>query len=95
MNTNNDHKMTIGEELFLIYLKRRLPEEEEEDHDVEPERRVRSRSIGQELYEVHLKRSQGMEQDFDQEVSVPSSPKDHAEHKECEVKSDDLENRKQ
>jgi len=95
MNTNNDHKMTIGEELFLIYLKRRLPEEEEEDHDVEPERRVRSRSIGQELYEVHLKRSQGIELDFDQEVTVPSSPKDHAEHKECEVKSDDLENRKQ
>jgi|EP00979_Chaetoceros_neogracilis_P008274 hypothetical protein len=94
MTTSNDCKKTIGEELFLVYLKRRLPEEEEEDLDLEPHRRVRSRSIGQELYEVHLKRSQGMEEDCSQDVLIPDSPKGHDEIKECDRK-DDLENKKQ
>ena len=92
--TNSDPKKTIGEELFLVYLKRRLPEEEEEDLDVEPHRRVRSRSIGQELYDVHLKRSEGMGEDYSNDFPIPTSPKSHVEHKEGEQK-DGLENKKQ
>ena len=51
-------KRTIGEELYLIHLKRQSEREEEYDGDEIP--RKRSRSIGEELYEIHLRRSQGL-----------------------------------
>ena len=50
-------KRTIGEELYLIHLKRQR--EHEEDYNIVEIPRKRSRSIGEELYEIHLKRSQG------------------------------------
>lgn len=60
-------KRSIGEELFLVHLKRKSPEDDEEDHD-EEEKHVRRRvgkSIGEELYQIHLKRSrQGCDKDF-------------------------------
>lgn len=78
MTSMNNHKRTIGEELFLIYLKRRSPEEEEEDRDIEhhTEVRKRSKSIGEELFGVHLKRSQGL-QDKDEIMENGPSPNDH------------------
>ena len=64
INNDNKNKITVGEELYLIYLKRRIAEEEEDDHEKAPARK-RTRSIGDELYSVHLKRSQGMHLDAD------------------------------
>lgn len=66
MNTNdNNRKRTVGEELYLVYLKRSQGQEEEEEEEVEPIRRRRKISIGEELYSVHLKRSQGLPLDLD------------------------------
>ena len=57
MNKDNKKK-TIGEELWLVHLKRyRI---NPEDYDTIPPKRKRSKSIGQELYDVHLKRCQGL-----------------------------------
>ena len=62
MNREN-RKKTIGEELWLVYLKRYHPTPEDVDL---PERRTkRKKTIGQELYEVHLKRCQGLSCDCD------------------------------
>ena len=61
---------SLGEELFLIHLKRTTmtqdanPEDVEDDHDYEKPRHPK-KSIGEELFEVHLKRSKGMEPDYD------------------------------
>ena len=61
---------SLGEELFLIHLKRTTmtqdanPEEVEDDHDYEKPRHPK-KSIGEELFEVHLKRSKGLEPDYD------------------------------
>lgn len=53
-----ENKRTVGEELFLVHLKRKAPKDEEEDYDEEPPiERKRKSSIGEELYQVHLKRS--------------------------------------
>ena len=69
----SSHKRTAGEELFLVYLKRRAMEDIEDDIEVEEHHcaRKRSRSIGQELYEVHLKRSQGMNPNEDLDMDCP------------------------
>jgi len=62
---------SLGEELFLIHLKRTTmtqdanPEDVEDDHDYEKPPRHPKKSIGEELFEVHLKRSKGMEPDYD------------------------------
>jgi len=64
MKTNSDNrKSTVGEELYLVYLKRSQGQEDEEQ--VEPIRRRRKISIGEELYSVHLRRSQGLALDLD------------------------------
>jgi hypothetical protein len=61
---------SLGEELFLIHLKRTTltqdanPEDVEDDHDYERPRHPK-KSIGEELFEVHLKRSKGLEPDYD------------------------------
>lgn len=61
---------SLGEELFLIHLKRTTmtqdanPEDVEDDHDYEKPRR-HMKSIGEELFEVYLKRSKGLEPDYD------------------------------
>ena len=57
----NEDKKTVGEELWLIHLKRHTPTLE--DYDVP--KRKRAKSIGQELYQIHLKRSQGVSFDSD------------------------------
>lgn len=69
MNHNHvDHKKTIGEELFEVYLRRRTPEDSDlDDH----EKRVRTKSVGEELYEIHLRRSKGI--DIDKEFETEDS----------------------
>jgi len=58
-------KKTIGEELFLIHLRRNERKRSMVDEDSDAEEiderlpRKRSRSIGEELFLVHLKRSEG------------------------------------
>lgn len=76
---HNREKKTIGEELFLIYLKRRSPEDVEEEQEEErPTKRRATASIGEELYLIHLKRSrQGAHQD-------ESSKNSQDEHELCE-----------
>ena len=68
METNKPMKpQTIGEELYLVHLRRHAGEEpKEEDYDHEHPRK-RMHDIGEELWEVHLKRSRGLEPDFDME----------------------------
>jgi hypothetical protein len=56
LSVHNSKRRTIGEELFLVYLKRRSPADEEEDEEPPTERR-RKMSIGEELFNIHLKRS--------------------------------------
>ena len=59
-------KTTIGEELYLIHLKRRSGNDDNDEISIEdPLPRKRSRSIGEELYEVHIKRSEGLAPDYD------------------------------
>eukprot|EP01083_Nonionella_stella_P017809 49892_1 len=58
MNKENKRK-TIGEELWLVHLKRY--QASPEDFDIVSPRRKRSKSIGEELYEVHLKRCHGLD----------------------------------
>ena len=57
----NKDKKTIGEELWLIHLKRHITTPE--DYDVP--KRKRTKSIGEELYQIHLKRSQGVNFSYD------------------------------
>ncbi|CAJ1953878.1 unnamed protein product [Cylindrotheca closterium] len=71
---------TVGEELFLVHLRRNEGQEAaEEQRDILPElREARKRSaslIGEELWQVHLKRSRG-EVDLD----LPSSPLQNENH---------------
>ena len=61
-------KKTIGEELWLIHLKRYHPTPEDLDTPP-PKSRTRSKSIGEELYEVHLKRCKGLCFDTDTDKS--------------------------
>eukprot|EP01083_Nonionella_stella_P105901 304911_1 len=62
---SNNRKRTVGEELYLVYLKRSQGQEDEDEEQVEPIRRRRKISIGEELYSVHLRRSQGLALDLD------------------------------
>ena len=71
---------TIGEELFLVHLRRIEGQAaDEEQRDIPPElREARKRSaslIGEELWQVHLKRSRG-----DDDLDVPSSPGTNENH---------------
>lgn len=63
-----DGKPTVGEELFLVHLSRKVPPEE--DFDIDSPRK-RSRSVGEELWGVHLKRTEGLEPDIDTEDAKP------------------------
>jgi len=69
-----EHKFkpaTLGEELFLIHLKRDAhmhgDPESDDDFDSSPvvPRRKRAKSIGEELYEIHVRRSKGLTLDED------------------------------
>mmetsp|Transcript_16874 Transcript_16874/g.41097 ORF Transcript_16874/g.41097 Transcript_16874/m.41097 type:complete len:98 (+) Transcript_16874:248-541(+) len=69
---------TIGEELFLVHLRRNERSQEtagEEEHGDTPaelkEGRKRASSIGEELWQVHLKRSRG---DEDHDVASAHIP---------------------
>jgi hypothetical protein len=69
-------KHTVGEELFLVHLKRCREEElEQQDHDIlgpSPPRKRSNSKVGEELWEIHLKRSQGrvMEEDLGQDEGI-------------------------
>jgi hypothetical protein len=77
---HEDHKKTIGEELFEVYLRRRTPDEAS-DHDEHHERRLRTKSIGEELYEIHLRRSKGIE--LDKDIETPNAHQtEDVQHKE-------------
>ena len=90
MSSNNSkNKRTIGEELYLVYLKRRTPEEE--DLDEEHHHRKRSRSIGEELYSIHLKRSH--DTGLELERGSEGQKIEEAEHKECD--EDDCDKKKE
>lgn len=62
-------EVTMGEELYLVHLKRVHDEPPSaDDYDYappSPTSRKRSCSAGEELWNVHLKRSRGMEPDLD------------------------------
>lgn len=68
-NSSKAKAETVGEELYLVHLRRHEGEEprpEDFDHsgDSTPTKK-RSSSAGEELWNVHLKRSRGMEPDID------------------------------
>jgi hypothetical protein len=64
---DKDKAASIGEELYLVHLRRHKGEEpREEDYDHEAPRK-RQHDIGEELWEVHVKRSRGVEPDPDRE----------------------------
>ena len=71
-------KPTVGEELFLVHLKRCREEELDEHQDVDvfgtsPPLRKRSNStVGEELWEIHRRRSQGLNEDEDRDVEDPN-----------------------
>ncbi len=81
-----ERKKTIGEELFLVYLKRKGLENDEDDFDeVRPTERKRKISIGEELYQIHLKRSSN-DADNDTDMNVPHCQEED-NHKFHEVKA--------
>lgn len=65
-------KLTVGEELFLVHLKRCREEElEKQDREVfgtSPPRKRSNSTVGEELWEIHRRRSQGMPDDLDRDV---------------------------
>lgn len=67
MNNTNEKTGTLGEELYLVHLRRHQGEEPKpEDFDHEggtPMKRDRGLSAGEELWQVYLKRSQGVQMD--------------------------------
>lgn len=76
--TNNhhiDHKKTVGEELFEVYLRRSKPEGDESNNEGHIKNRERVKSIGEELFDIHLKRSRGIELDGDVDPSMESQQK--------------------
>mmetsp|Transcript_33592 Transcript_33592/g.49364 ORF Transcript_33592/g.49364 Transcript_33592/m.49364 type:complete len:118 (-) Transcript_33592:252-605(-) len=100
MKVNSTTKKTcsIGEELFLVHLRRasHMHDDSDDDDDIErifPERhhrKKRSKSIGEELFEVHLKRSVGCEPDIDCEKNHTKKEVEHNESNVvCDVSSSD------
>jgi hypothetical protein len=64
---DKDKPVSVGEELYLVHLRRHKGEEpREEDYDHEAPRK-RQHDVGEELWEVHVKRSRGIEPDPDLE----------------------------
>lgn len=58
-------KRTVGEELYLVHLRRSNPKDND-DRDVETfSEKERVRSLGDELFSVHLKRSEGSDSNYD------------------------------
>ena len=74
-------KPTVGEELFLVHLKRCREEELLEHQDVDvfhfgtssPTRERSNSTVGEELWEIHRRRSQGLNEDDDRDVESSSS----------------------
>lgn len=68
-NNSVNKAETVGEELYLVHLRRHEGEEvRPEDFDLlgnTTPNKKRSGSIGEELWHVHMKRSKGMEPDTD------------------------------
>ena len=87
MNTSKTNT-TIGEELFLVHLRRCEGKSQLEDRDLPPElvegRKRRADSIGEELWQVHLKRSRGVDVD-DVDVAGPEQVvlEDPANHRKA------------
>jgi hypothetical protein len=78
---SNKNKPTVGEELFLVHLRRCRQEEEDHDH-LEASARKRSPStVGEELWEVHLKRSRGLGEHREEEETLSSDNGSHEEKK--------------
>lgn len=77
---------TVGEELYLVHLRRHEGEQvRPEDFDFSEDgsnstnnkiNKKRSGSIGEELWNVHVKRSRGMEPDTDNDEAGQEPPKD-------------------
>ncbi|KAL3916692.1 MAG: hypothetical protein SGILL_005061 [Bacillariaceae sp.] len=78
-------KPTVGEELFLVHLKRCREEELEQqqrDCGIIPPARKRSNStVGEELWEIHLRRSQGLNEEDDRDVEEHASSTESMEKK--------------
>lgn len=67
MSGSNDHQVkaeTVGEELYLIHLRRSAGISNEDDTELQPGRK-RAHSVGEELYLVHLRRSAGLDMEND------------------------------
>lgn len=86
----NDTKAntTVGEELFLVHLRRCDGKSQLEDRDLPPEltegRKRRADSIGEELWQVHLKRSRGVDDDIDVAGPEQVVPEDGANHRKAQ-----------
>jgi hypothetical protein len=73
--SNTTKAATVGEELYLVHLRRHEGEEpkaEDFDHTQTPTKRDRGLSAGEELWQIHLKRSRGEEVDEEKEGLSPS-----------------------
>mmetsp|Transcript_16903 Transcript_16903/g.35008 ORF Transcript_16903/g.35008 Transcript_16903/m.35008 type:complete len:133 (+) Transcript_16903:206-604(+) len=89
MDDDDKHGIrTVGEELYLVHLRRLL--HEEDDHDSFPRKR-RSSSVGEELWEVHRRRSQGVEDDSDRDteeahtIIINNNNMDKKDHSKCSM----------
>jgi hypothetical protein len=67
MSSPGTRKRSIGEELFLVHLRRQLSDDD--GHTILLKNRIRS--VGEELYEIHLKRARGMEPDDEDIMPKP------------------------
>mmetsp|Transcript_7163 Transcript_7163/g.11329 ORF Transcript_7163/g.11329 Transcript_7163/m.11329 type:complete len:124 (-) Transcript_7163:915-1286(-) len=75
------NKPTVGEELFLVHLKRCRDEEEDHDHitlgrTATPRKRT-AFTVGEELWEIHVKRSRGMEEEEEDEAGSNNGSQHH------------------
>ena len=71
-------RRSVGEELYLVHLRREQGRERSEDDFDCATPRKRAHSVGEELWDIHLKRSRGLDPDVDAEdpPSSTSPPKE-------------------
>jgi hypothetical protein len=99
-NSNSKPSMSVGEELFLVHLKRdeHMHDDPETDDDIDlpppHQQRQRSKSIGEELYEVHVRRSNGLTDKDDDEADVNAADDVDADAVDHEGDCDDDEENK-
>eukprot|EP01083_Nonionella_stella_P226534 804385_1 len=80
-STLNHHK-TVGEELWLVHLKRQKYEDDD-TYDRIPRKRRNHKSVGEELYEIHLKRSQGFDQQEGDNLPLRKDSSSSGQGKDC------------